>query len=220
MTSTIARYDGWADWYDEFNAPFAVANREQFLDIVGAGHGRCLDLGCGSGHYLDALTSTGRSVTGVDLSADQLRLARRHGRPLVRADASRLPFASGAFGIVVGMWMSTDVDDFAGVLREVHRVLEPGGTFVFWGVHPCFNGPHIQDTDGGARIIHPTYREAGWHAEAPWWGQNIRRKVGMRHVPLAHFLGAFISAGLTLARVVEPESAPVPYALAVVAQRS
>ncbi|HEY1486660.1 MAG TPA: class I SAM-dependent methyltransferase [Micromonosporaceae bacterium] len=215
----MARYDGWADWYDGFNAPFAEANGLELTQILGSGHGRCLDLGCGTGHYLDIIAATGRDVIGLDFSADQLRVAGRQGHRLVRADGASLPFATAAFRTVVAMWISTDVDDFAGVLREVARVLEPGGTFVFWGVHPCFNGPHIENGLDDSRIIHATYRQAGWHSEAPYWGENIRRKVGMRHLPLAEFLNAFIAAGLALEQVIEPREVPVPYAIAVRARR-
>jgi len=41
------------------------------------------------------------------------------------------------------MFAHTDVDDFAAVVREVARVLSPGGRFVYVGTHPCFVGRHI-----------------------------------------------------------------------------
>ncbi|HET9894052.1 MAG TPA: hypothetical protein VFQ44_03895 [Streptosporangiaceae bacterium] len=39
------------------------------------------------------------------------------------------------------IWISTDVDDFPAVPAEAARVMAPGGTLLFYGVHPCFNGP-------------------------------------------------------------------------------
>lgn len=58
----------------------------------------------------------------------------------------------------------------------------------FYGVHP------------GSRLVHPTYREARRHTESPWWGTDgIRTKVGgMRHVPLAEFINAFVQADLKI----------------------
>jgi SAM-dependent methyltransferase len=78
-TSTLRpgpRYDGFADWYESFNAPRAEANRDLILDLLGPGSGLCLDLGCGTGLYFDALLESGRVPVGVDFSADQLAYAR------------------------------------------------------------------------------------------------------------------------------------------------
>lgn len=50
-------------------------------------------------------------------------------------------FADGVFPTVVTIWISTDVDDFPAVPAEAARVMAPGGTLLFYGVHPCFNGP-------------------------------------------------------------------------------
>jgi SAM-dependent methyltransferase len=219
MTSAKARYDGIADWYDGHNAVAAAANVPELVELLGPGEGRCLDLGCGTGQYLDAIRGTGRTVVGLDYSADQLRLAA-HGpaaaAPLVRADAAALPFAGGAFGTVVIMWISTDVDDFGAVLREAARVLGSGGLLVCYGVHPCFNGPCVKVRDDGGVVVHPTYRLAGWHDPAPWWNPDgIRRRTGMRHLPLADLINAFVDAGLAIERVAEPREHPVPFGLAV-----
>src|SRR5262249_44187051 len=154
-----------------------------------------LDLGCGTGQYFDAIRGTGRTPIGLDVSADQLRLATGRDRALVRADAAALPFADNVFATVTIMWVSTDVDDFGAVLREVARVLCPGGLLVFYGVPPCFNGPCVELREDGGRIVHPTYRIAGWHEVSSWWSADgIRRRTGMRHLPLAELLNAFLDA--------------------------
>lgn len=64
MMPLTARYDGHADWYDSWNQPHAEHNGPQVRDLLGPGEGMCLDLGCGSGHYFDALAATGRTVVG------------------------------------------------------------------------------------------------------------------------------------------------------------
>jgi SAM-dependent methyltransferase len=189
MPLTKPRYDGYADWYDNWNRPHAERNAADVLDLLGPGAGLCLDLGCGSGLYFDVLTATGRTVVGLDRSA------------------------------VAALWISTDVDDFAAVLREVARVLTPGGLMVCCGAHPCFNGPHTQWLDDGGIVAHPTYRLAGWHQEAPWWGPYIRRRVGMRHHPLAEVLNAFVGAGLAIEHVAELGDRPVPANLAIRARK-
>ncbi len=219
MQLTRSRYDGHADWYDNWNKPNAERNAPEIAQLLGYGDGLCLDLGCGGGLYFDVLASTGRTIVGLDQSADQLRIARTRSGQIVRGDATALPFAEGTFGTVAMMWISTDVNDFTAVLTEAARVLTPGGLLVFYGAHPCFNGPHSQWMDDGGVLAHPTYRLAGWHQEAAWWGTFVRRRVGMRHHPLSELLNAFVAAGLRIEHVAEPGERPVPVILAIRARK-
>jgi len=134
--------------------PARRAQCREVVGLLGPGEGLCLDLGCGTGQYFGALAATGRIVVGLDRSADQLRIARGRSRHLVQADAATLPFADATFAAVATLWISTDVDHFTAVLAEAARVLAPGGLVAFYGVHPCFNGPHTQWMDDGE--ISPT----------------------------------------------------------------
>ena len=221
MTATKARYDTIAEWYDQHNETAAQLNAVELTALLGPGEGLCLDLGCGTGQYLAAIRETGRVPIGLDYSAAQLRLAARRGSRLVQADAAAQPWADATFGTVVIMWVSTDVDDFAVILREAARVLRPGGLLVFYGVHSCFNGPCVEPRPDGSTVVHPTYRQAGWHRQAPWWKPDgIRSKTGVRHVPLADLINGFLEAGLTINRVAEPRpDQAVPFTFAVRAQR-
>jgi len=220
MAVTGVRYDGHADWYDHWNKPHIAGNAPEVLNLLGAGDGLCLDLGCGTGLYFDVLAGAGWTVVGLDRSADQLRIARDRSRHIVQADAAALPFADGIFPAVVTLWISTDVDDFAAVLAESARVLRPGGLAVFYGAHPCFNGPHTQWLDDGGVLAHPTYRQAGWHPEAPWWGAFVRKRVGMRHHPLPDVLNAFIRTGLVIEHIAELADRPVPAILGIRARKA
>jgi len=101
---------------------------------VGAPH-RILDLACGSGRHARALRAWGWTV-GLDLSATLLDVAAAAspGAPYVRADMRALPFADGAFDVVVNLFTSfgyfeTDEEHLA-VLRGVARVTRPHGWFV------------------------------------------------------------------------------------------
>lgn len=124
----MARYDGIAEWYDEQNAEFMAAVTPVIASFLGAGPGRCLEVGCGSGLHLPALVELGWTVTGIDLSADQLRVARRRmgeSVELLQADAASLPFADTTFDAVVGAFIHTDLDDWPAAVREKARVLRP-----------------------------------------------------------------------------------------------
>lgn len=90
---------------------------------------RILDCGCGTGFNLGWLRPYGR-VTGMDLTASGLAVARKAGLPLVRGDAQILPFQSGAFDLVTSFDVLQCVPDDVAVFREMTRVLKPGGYIV------------------------------------------------------------------------------------------
>lgn len=215
-----ARYDGIADWYD-LQLDGADHRDQVLLGHLPHGAGAALDVGCGTGRTLALIAEHGWNPIGVELSTDQLRIAQTRAAVLIQGDAERLPIATSSVGLVVSAWTSTDVDHFDRMLAEIARVLIAGGRYLFYGVHPCFNGPHVESTDERTRIVHPSYREARRHTSVPWWGHDgIRTKVGgMRHVPLAEFLNAHLDAGLRLDRVAEPDDEPVPYGIVLLATK-
>ncbi|MFG1909187.1 class I SAM-dependent methyltransferase [Kribbella sp. NPDC048928] len=216
-----ARYDGLAEWYDERFVVGAPEHQPGVLELLGRGSGPCLDIGCGTGRNFDTIRASGRTPIGLDFSVDQLGRARlRTDGPLLHGDATALPFADESFDTAISMWISTDVDDFGAVLREAARILRPGGVLVAYGVHPCFNGPHVVTEDDGRMTVHATYRQTGWHTDLPWWGEDgIRRRIGMNHLTLADYLNVFIRSGLVTEHFEEPVGPDIPHALAVRARK-
>ena len=218
----IARYDGLADWYDaEFaDGDSGRAARALALRLLGPGPGRLLDVGCGTGAHTAAFAQAGWSAVGVDISEDQLRLARARGVGVVRADAAALPFADATFDAAVSIFTHTDMDDFAAAVQETARVLRPGGRLVYLGVHPCFVGPHAFVHDREVPKLHPGYRDTSFRREAPGiWSDGVRARVGAWHLPLGLFLHCFLDAGLRLDRIEEPEGRDYPYIVALRAIR-
>jgi ubiquinone/menaquinone biosynthesis C-methylase UbiE len=118
--------------------------READARLLGDVRGRrVLEVGCGSAPCSRWLAGQGASVTGFDLSAGMLRHARagadRTGVtvPLVQADVCALPFRDAAFDIAFSAFGAIPfVADSAGAMREVSRVLRPGGRWVFAATHP------------------------------------------------------------------------------------
>ena len=212
---TVARYDGVADWYDRelATAELGLSSQRVVLRILGEGSGRLIDVGCGGGAFAGTLAEQGWQVTGVDISEDQLRLARERGVDVVRADARELPFEDGSFDAAVSVFTHTDMDDFAGVLRELARVLRPGAVFVYLGVHPCFIGPKSRFLHGeGVPTLFPGYRDTVRYTEGPGISPTgLRAKVGAVHLPLASFVQSFLDAGFTIERFEEPAASEREY---------
>jgi SAM-dependent methyltransferase len=94
---------------------------------------RVLDLGCNTGYGTEILARSARAAVGVDVSARAVAAARaaRPGIPFHAIDGSRLPFEEGAFELVVSCQVLEHVVDVAGFVRELKRVLVPGGLAVF-----------------------------------------------------------------------------------------
>lgn len=103
---------------------------------------RVLDVGCGPGFYVIELLETvgpGGSVVGVDVSPDMLAVAakraERHANvEFHKGQATALPVADESFDRAVSVQVLEYVEDVPAALREMHRVLRPGGRLVLWDV--------------------------------------------------------------------------------------
>jgi SAM-dependent methyltransferase len=88
-----------------------------------------LDLGCGPGFYTRALRARGAHVLPVDNDPDELALAGTPPEHAIIADGTALPLEDGSLDGVVCSNLLEHTPDAEGVLREIARVLRPGG----WG---------------------------------------------------------------------------------------
>jgi len=101
--------------------------------LSGCGGGVVLDCCCGDGILLQALSRRFERVAGIDVSEDMLELARQRaptGCRLVSGTVADMPFDAGEFDAVTFRGAFHHLKDPAGCLREVRRVLRPGGRIV------------------------------------------------------------------------------------------
>jgi SAM-dependent methyltransferase len=134
-------FDEVAHEYDEsipehVMAHLTVRRVELAQSLVPAG--RVLDVGCGTGRFLDALPA-GYERVGVDVSDAMLDRAREKGIEVALASGGTLPFDDDSFDLVTTFAVLhhlIDRDLVRATLREIARVVKPGGAAIVWDHNP------------------------------------------------------------------------------------
>lgn len=142
---------------------------------------RILDAGCGQGIPVMSRVSTVATAVGIDLSGEQLRLARRNGLAgsLVQGDMTYLPFVDGAFDAVIALWSiihvpradhQTAIDEFARVLRPGGRLLVCEGTDEWAGSNPDWldRGVEMQWDIAGRQATRAQLTRSGFEITDDW----------------------------------------------------
>ena len=130
-------YDAIAERYYAWSDARPSATRRRWLTralaLIPAG-ADVLDLGCGAGVPMTQALAAGRHVTGVDISARQVELARAAvpEATFIHADMSDLDLAPASLDAVVAFYSLTHVPrvDLPRLLAAMHRWLRPGGIFI------------------------------------------------------------------------------------------
>ena len=202
---------GW--WQEHFTAGVDAEYTEQILPLAGrylAEAGRVLDVGTGEGQVARLARESAGRVVGVDPSWSQLAVAReRAGGPAyLAADAGALPFPPRSFDAAVACLVFEHIDDAAGAIGEVARVLVPGGRFVFFLNHPLLQTPGSGWIDD--RILDEQYWRIGPYLTVDKTMEQVDKGIVIPfvHRPLSHYVNALVDAGLVVVRMEEPAPPP------------
>jgi SAM-dependent methyltransferase len=192
----FARAPGHDTWHELFNFP-------AFLELVPTDGRLTLDLGCGEGRVGAELIQRGHKIVGVDASERMVALAsERH--ETVLADAAALPFEDESFDLVVAYMSVMNFDDPEAALREVGRVLEPGGRFCSAVIHPITAAGMFESEDPAAPfVVDGSYFEPDdkvYESDR----DGIRVVFHDRGLPLERIFRAHEDAGLLVEAVREP----------------
>jgi demethylmenaquinone methyltransferase/2-methoxy-6-polyprenyl-1,4-benzoquinol methylase len=206
----LGLFEGLPARYDRTGAVMSFGQdprwRAAMVDAVDPQPGqRVLDVATGTGMVARALARRGAIVTALDQSAAMLNVARAHehrGIAFVQGEAERLPFTDASFDALTFTYLLRYVDDPAATLRELARVVTPGGRIgmvefgvpadpalkTLWRVHTRAGLPLI------GRLLSPAWYEVGrflgpsieqFHAAHPDLAQ-LWRDAGIAEVHARH----------------------------------
>ena len=174
-----------------------------------------LDIGCGEGGYSREMTKMGATVTAVDCAEHAIKycISKVEQEQLkityhLRNSCDLHSIADNTFDIVLASMMLMDCEDFEGTVKEITRVMKPGGRLFASVVHPCFSA---FSSDGGIawqgdgldrRVIVSNYFfPTEWEAPIKR-GSDVM--VIHRHRTFEDYVKMFIKCGLTITDLHEP----------------
>ncbi len=205
MENKIDIYDDFASQYATLVTGLEEAGIERepimptFLKLLGDVSGlTTLDAGCGEGYLSRILARRGANVTGIDIAANLIEIARakdpeRHITYQVANLCQPLPDYASHFDLIVSRFVLNDVYDYRGFLTTLGSVAKPGGRLVI-----SMNNPysfvvrgHVTDYfDSGKMYSYRGMAEEGV-------------KVYFYQHTLQEYLDACFAAGLQLQRLVD-----------------
>ena len=179
-----------------------------FPDLKGL---RILDLGCGTGERCKEYIQKGaKSVTGIDISEKMLSIAKeKNSDPAItyiRMPMEDLADIEGGFDLVISSLAMHYVEDYKGVVKNVHRLLAPKGLFIFSQEHPmvtCHSGGNRWTKDENGNKLHVNISNYGKEGErdSEWFVENVK----VYHRMFSTVINDLADAGFVIEKTIEPE---------------
>jgi SAM-dependent methyltransferase len=205
--------NGWeasaAAWIDALD-DYGDWARQHVLDPImlaragAGGYHTALDVGCGEGRFCRMLRQKGIEPIGIDPTAALLREATQRdpeGQYQIGC-AEKLNFSDNLFDLVVSYVTLPDITDFRAAIREMTRVLKPGGTLLIANLTSFTSAYAPQgwvEDDSGRRHSVDRYLE-----EFSYWTSWSNIRIQNWHRPLRAYMDAFLENQLQLRFFEEP----------------
>jgi SAM-dependent methyltransferase len=178
-----------------------------------------LCIGCGTGQECHSIRELGaKKVIGVDLASELVKIARRDFADIDFhvMDMEKLQFPRNFFDVIYSSLTIHYLKDWGKALAEAHRVLKPGGTFLFSTHHPVKWGAQIERSHKGKKFL-MGYEILKKENHCTVFGDYFKTRkiydtwfedftVVFYHKPISKIVREIIQSGFQMADMVEPKA--------------
>lgn len=171
---------------------------------------RVLDLGCGFGEHCKKFVECGaEKVVGIDISEKMLEVARAENGDskitYVNMPMEDIAGLQEKFDVVISSLAFHYVEDFAGVVRNIHSLLEEEGIFIFSQENPlntCHSGGDRWTRDAKGNKLYMNLANYGVEGEreSVWFVDNVKKY----HRTFSTIANTLIDAGFAIEKMIEP----------------
>ena len=182
-------------------------HRDQFLQIVPPPGRRTVDIGCGEGRLTQHCKDLGHNIVGIDASPSLVAAARERDPSLdIRlADAAALPLDDTSADLAIAFMSLHDIDAMPAAVREVARILEPGGRFCLAIVHPINSAGRFETSAADASFVIAADYLRPFSYSDPVERDGLSMTFHSQHRPIESYFLALEEAGLLVETLREPK---------------
>ena len=181
-------------------------HRDQFVRLLPPPGQRTVDVGCGEGRLTRHMRDLGHAVVGIDASPTLVAAAREMDPSMdIRlADASSIPLEDKCADLVVAFMSLHDIDAMPAAVKDVARILMPGGRFCLAIVHPINSSGRFEAATADARfVIAEDYLRPFRYSETVE-RDGLSMTFHSEHRPIEAYFVALEEAGLLVETLREP----------------
>ena len=172
---------------------------------------RILDLGCGTGEHCKEYIKMGaKEVTGIDISEKMLEVAREKnadpGITYLNIPMEDLGKIEGEFDLAISSLAMHYIEDYKGVIRNIHRLLAANGIFIFSQEHPivtCYSGGDRWTKDENGHKLYANLSDYAVEGErhTTWFVDNVL----IYHRMFSTVINTLTDEGFSIEKLIEPE---------------
>lgn len=171
---------------------------------------RVLDLGCGYGEHCKLFVERGaQKVVGIDISVKMLEVAKKENAD-PKIEYRNLPMEhleelTDTFDVIVSSLALHYVEDFSGVVKNIRRLLQNGGRFIFSQEHPlvtCHSvGKRWTKNENGEKLyVNLSNYGVSGERSTTWFVEDLK----IYHRTFSEIINTLTEAGFSIEKMIEP----------------